>query len=141
MTTDWGELRRVVENRFKLQWANATPIKWDGVPFIEPTGRAWVALFLLDGDSTQVTLETTPRYRDVGVVVNQIFAPQDGGTQEARRLSALAAAVWRGWTAQVGAAGWLWLRAPSLARVGESEGWLQFNVTCGYRFDRKPWVS
>jgi hypothetical protein len=141
VTTEWGELRRVIEARFKAAWSNRTPVRWDGVPFVEPAGQPWVALYLLDGESNQLTLETTPRYRDVGVVVMQVFVPEDSGTQEARRLAAFAAAALRAWSAAVGDTGWLWMRAPSIERVGVDAGWLQFNVTVRYRFDRKPWAA
>lgn len=120
--------RAAIEGRFNTQWGSTTEIAWDNVPFTPPA-TAWVRLSILPGESFNAALGATA-VRHPGVIVVQIFTPEDTGTAQARTLAQSAANVFN--NARFSG---IRCRAAGIFRVGTFDGWYQMNVNIPFERD------
>ncbi len=121
--------RQYIEEHFSSGWLD-TSIAYENVSFSPEEGTPWVRLTILDADSRQVSMGSTKLYRNNGVIVVQIFVPENTGTGDARSMADQVAAIFRG-TQFNG----ITCRAPSPRRVGTANGWYQLNVSIPFFFD------
>ncbi len=126
---------KAVEGRLQTNWT-ATPIKFENVPFKE-TASAYIALFLKDGEGTQITLGSPALRRWPGIIMVQVFVPERTGIQQARNYADGIGAIFDRQQFSQGNSGVFTCRIPSIEMVGVNQGWLQVNVTIPYHRDRQ----
>lgn len=118
------------------RWASAwtqTPTAHGNVPFDPAAGTPWVRLSVIDGAGQQASVGAPQAVleRHAGVIVVQVFTPSGEGEGRARWLADQAAAVFR----RQSFSG-VSCRTPSFARLGESGGWFQVNVSIPYWYEQ-----
>lgn len=114
-----------IQTRFSTAWGATTPVSYPNVDFTPPVDAAWVQFSLLGGAAQQVDLGTTATFRNIGVIVVQIFVPTGSGVAVAMGHADSAAAIFR----RASFSG-VTCRAPAIRRVGvdDSDTWYQVNV-------------
>jgi hypothetical protein len=122
--------RLAIETRFNASWATATEIAWDNVEYTPTQGTDFVRLTIIDGDSSQVSLGNSPLHRSIGIIDIGIFVSLNSGTASARGYADRAAAIFR--EAQFSG---ILCRSPAIYRIGENDGWFQYNVTVPFHRD------
>ncbi len=135
MANEFSNAVKEVENRLNVNWADTTPIKYDNVPFQEPQGVPWIAVFLLETIGDQISTNK-PRHRFEGEIVIQIFTPLHQGSKVALDLASQAAAIFR--RAQFGTtdSGFFTCMTPQIQPIGVEEGgWYQVNLAVPYKRD------
>lgn len=89
-------LNQTVENAFATAWGSTTTVAYDNVAFVPPTGSSWVKIYVRDGDSSKITLGTSPqRRRTIGTVFVDIFTPIGQGSAPVRTLADSVKAVFK----------------------------------------------
>ena len=131
----WANERQAIESRLAAAWTT-TPIRYENVPFAQQT-TPYVALFILDGQGDQISLGTPALRRWVGIIVVQVFVPQDTGTQLARSYADTIGAVFDRAQFSSGSSGMIRCRIPSVTVVGITNGWSQLNVTIPFIRDKQ----
>jgi hypothetical protein len=127
--------RVAIESRVQTNWTT-TPIKFENVPFKE-TKDAYVALFILEGEGQQVSLGTPATRRWPGVIIIQVFVPEDSGTKLAKTYADALAAIFDRVQFSSGNSGTISCRIPSVETVGAKDGWHQTNVTVPFKRARQ----
>ncbi len=138
----FATIAAAIRSRFNTQWGSTTPIAWENVNYTPVTGTPWVRLTILPATARHAGLAVgssatgNRRYREGGLVVVQVFTPENEGDGESATLAEAAAAVFRGVTASgirySGPRG----EAPRIRTVGEDgEGWYQRNVEVPFEVD------
>lgn len=117
--------RKDVETRFQNYWGTTTEVLYDNMTRVPERGTPWVRLTINEGQSNIIGIADTNLYRNLGVIIVQVFVPEGQGTASARQLADQAAAIFRG--AQFGSG--ITCRAPQLANIGVIDGWYQINVS------------
>ena len=120
--------RQIFEARMSAQW-KTTSIAWDNDDFIPTPGTAWVRFTIINSDANNASLGSNILIRDTGFLDIGIFVPVGTGTNTARGYVDTIAAIFRNWSS-----GGITCKAPVIKRVGELNGWFQYNVTVP--FDR-----
>lgn len=129
------DTRKAIESRLASNWTT-TPIRFENVPFTE-TAVPYVALFILDGEGKQISLGTPSLQRWAGLIVVQIFVPQDTGTKTARTYADAIGAIFDRQQFASGNSGTIRSRIPSIRRIGITHGWDQTNVTIPFIRDKQ----
>jgi hypothetical protein len=124
-----------IRSRFNTQWSSlrpGIPVFFDnaGDDVTPPQNSAWVRLTVLPGQSQQVAMGNTRRWRRIGVAVLQIFVPAASGTGLAQELGDTVIEIFEGLTLSG-----LIFRATSLSRVGLDGAWLQYNADTPFQAD------
>src|SRR5438067_1643878 len=91
-------IARIIEFTFKTKWDALLPAisaKYQNVTFVQPTTNEWIAMSILPGSGTQITLGQQRVTRQLGVVMFQIFTPKNIGTRRAKQISDLIAQQFR----------------------------------------------
>lgn len=141
MATDAVDFRAAVGTLFNTGWAGATPIAWPGRDFEPPADLAsFVRMTIIESDSRQIEIgHTTNQYREVGLIIFQIFTETDQGDGLALTLADNVANIFR--SQQVTYTdGRAIFRAPQRRVIGpNSDGvsssagnWFQVNVSIPY---------
>lgn len=129
----WASERTAIESRLNANWTT-TPIKYEWAPFQE-TRSPYVALFIRNGDRSQITLGGNPTIRSVSVVIVQIFVPAEQGTALAKAYADSIAAIFDRVQIVTTDSNLISFQTASAESVGELEGWAQCNVTVPYSRD------
>lgn len=129
----WASERTAIEGRLNANWT-ITPIKYEWAPFQE-TRAPYVALFIRNGDRSQITLGGSPTIRSVSVVIVQIFVPHEQGTALAKAYADSIAAIFDRVQIVTSDSNLISFQTASAEAVGENDGWTQFNVTVPYTRD------
>lgn len=127
--------RRAIEDRFKQNWTT-TPIKFENAPFLE-IRSAYVAIFIREGDGSQISLGTVALRRWPGVIVFQIFIPQETGTKAAKAYADTIGGIFDRAQFFYGNSGIIRCRVPSASSSSVRDGWYQLNVSVPYIRDRQ----
>lgn len=125
---------KAIEIRLTTNWTT-TPIRYVNAPFKE-TDQPYVALFVLDGDGHQISLGPVALRRWVGIIVIQIFVPQDSGSRVAKTYATTLAAIFDRVEFSTDASGLIRCRVPALREVGIINGWYQLNVEVPFIRDK-----
>lgn len=130
--------RSAIEKRFADNWTGTTAakVRYENAPFNQPKTGAWVALTIRDGIAQQASISSQPLNRYPGIVVIDIFVPENTGTDEARRLAELAAAIFRNVQFSAGSSGTITCRVPYVTTIGARDGWFQLAVTVNFYRDK-----
>lgn len=129
----FADEERALQELFEDNYS-ASPIKWDNAPIEDDLvrGVGYVAFFILNGDSQQISLGTHPVDRHPGVVVIQSFTPENEGSRAARERFDLIDPIFKRKELVLGNSGLIRMRVPSMTRVGTNDGWYQSNIEIPY---------
>jgi hypothetical protein len=132
MAVDFEDAQKAIETKFSTAWGTTTEVAYDNVDYVPPANvLQWVRLNVLNGATIVAGLAGSANlYRTAGVVVIQIFIKEGEGVRQGLLLADTAAAIFRG--TQVDG---VLYRAPSIVRVGPSDGWYQVNVNIPFQWD------
>lgn len=123
-------VRIAIESRLQDNLVDSIPIKFDNVPFTFPSKKtSYIALTIQTGEGVQVAM-SPKRFRHVGIITCQIFAPEGKGTKEVGEITDRISAIFQG----VQFSG-ITCRTASSIRVGETEGKFQINVNIPFFWD------
>jgi hypothetical protein len=135
MTSGFADERRAIEARFSSMYTTTT-VKYENVSFSKPSA-SWVSLYILNTEARRITLgDSTQIHRFPGMIVVNIFTPEDEGTQEAREIADTVSDIFRDAQFSAGSSGLITCRTPSLDPVGTREGWYQVNVSTLFQRDK-----
>ena len=91
---------------------------------------AWARLSILNGEGFQVEMGMTNRWRYPGIAVVQLFVPKGSGTGLAEQVADSMKLIFQGRTISG-----VVFKATSLLKAGESEPWVQYNISTPFHFD------
>lgn len=78
-------LNQLVESRLSSQWGVTTPIKYENIEFVQPTGSSWISCAVKESDSRKITLGSGAQVRrTIGTIFVEIFTPVGIGSSTAR---------------------------------------------------------
>ena len=131
----FADERKAIESRLAAAWTT-TPIRYENVPF-GATSSPYVALFVIDGEGQQISLGTPALRRWVGIIMIQVFVPQDTGTQLAKGYADTIGAIFDRAQFSSGNSGTIRCRVPSIQSIGIQNGWHQINVSIPFIRDKQ----
>lgn len=131
----FADERKAIEARMAAAWTT-TKIRYENVPFAS-LSTPYVALYILDGEGLQISLGTPALRRWVGIIMVQVFVPQDSGTQVAKGYADTIGAIFDRAQFSTGGSGTIRCQIPSLKSVGVTNGWQQVNVTIPFIRDKQ----
>jgi len=120
----WASERASIEGRLSANWATTT-IAYDNVDFDPPDNAAWIRLNILNGDSGYRALEGKKRH--AGVIILQLFAPKNQGSNTLRGYADTLAGVFEDTSFND-----VVCRNASITNVGFNQEWYQLNVSIPY---------
>lgn len=126
------EIRIAIEMRV-AQWDEA-PVDYDGIPASPSLQQAieskasWMRCRIDHGVSFTAGVGHKPCVRRTGLIIFQIFTPENSGSRPAAVLADSLAAHF-----EYSQAGAFETQAASVQRIGESDGWYQYNVSLPFR--------
>ena len=127
--------RQAIEARLEANFT-AMPIRFENAPAAE-TQDPYCALFIRRGEGHQITLGPSPQLqRWAGLIVVQVFVPEDTGTQVIADYADSIAAVFNRQELSTGASGLIRCRVARVDTIGTRNGWFQMNVTIPYIRDK-----
>lgn len=130
--------RRLIEKHFQTQWALSSmaskKVKYQNIPFNQPSNESFVALFIFSGANDQITLGTGPLIRNVGMVDMQVFTPIGEGMKEAREIIDVLDTIYARQTLTEGSVV-IEFRDPEIMEKGEQDSWYQINAAYPFRKD------
>lgn len=122
-----------IEALFHATWDSlspAIPVVHDNESY-DPTSSdvtEWVRLVIRPGDAEKKTIATVnSKYRYKGVVFLQVFTRDGVGTGRANEIADIFSAIFRDRIYSN-----IHFSVPAVTRVGNSNGWFQTNLDCGY---------
>lgn len=126
--------RDLISTAFNTGWSARTPVAWNNVQFTPPDTSAWVRFSVTNNFSSQQNLGSAPNrsFRRQGIVFVQVFVPLDDetGLENGDILAEAALSIFEG--KQVSG---IWFRNGSIAEVGPTDRWFQYNVTFDFQYD------
>ena len=132
----FADERKAIESRLAAAWTT-TPIRYENVPF-GAISTPYVALFIIDGQGQQISLGTAPVLRRwVGIIMIQVFVPQDTGTQIVKSYADTIGVIFDRAQFSSGNSGTIRCRVPSIQSIGIQNGWQQINVSIPFIRDRQ----
>lgn len=130
--------RAAIQKRLVDNWdAVTTPIQFDGVPFQTPQDTAYIAMWILRASGQQISIETNPLHRYIGIISFKVLTPANQGSSPAMKLVDSIDSIFRRQTFSYGASGVIVCRVGTPTWVGARANWYQANYTIPYRRDIK----
>ena len=133
------DARIAIESRFATNYTS-TPIHfWSAnVPFKPTPGQSYVAISISYGDGRQITLGEIPQvHRYTGIIIVQIFTPEDKGAKASDDIADLVDPIFRRAQFSFGVSGVITCRTPVKEVVGVKDGWYQVNMKCLFKRDKQ----
>lgn len=110
---------------------NSVPTQYDNQgDFTKPSGKGWYRCSVEMGEDFQASLGANPRFRNLGMLMVQVFIPESEGDAECLRLANLVRAHFR----RLNTAN-LSFYVPRLIPVGLRGGEYQRNVHCLFDYE------
>lgn len=134
VATSYGVARSKFKELVATGWTESAdlPVEWPNAELNpKPVDKAWARFSIIEGEATQVdTGATTKRFRNIAVMVIQIFVPLGKGTAETESLVDRIRNNFSGkkYSNVV-------FRVCKPVTVGKTEAWWQTNVVCPFFFD------
>lgn len=127
---DYSEAARAIESRFSQNWENQLPVAWENLDYVPTPGHAFVRAFVLENDSFQTSIGSTPCVRNLGRINIQVWTPANTGTRAGRDyaveiLSYFRCKAFDGVVCDSGL----------LVNMGIKGEWHRFVVSVGFHFD------
>ncbi len=122
--------RVLIFGMLKSAWNESTQglIQWENMPFTQPTGRVWLAAFILDSDSFQASLPAgTTLYRHPGILQIDVLGPLDQGTRQLTEVIDLLTPIFRRVTRQTSDGQLVKFKVPRTVNLGEQNGWWRYS--------------
>ena len=108
-------------------------VAYPNAEFTIPNSGPWIRVSIVPGETRAIEMGGTKTFRQVGVVVLQLFDNVGKGDGALLELADTLTPVLR----SVIDSG-VTLRTPSLSRIGPTDGgWYQMNLTCPYHADEQ----
>ena len=114
--------KSAIENHFRTQWANRTPIVFENGESIEQ--GEWVRFTVIDGKAKQISMGDNPDFRHVGVAFAQIFTAKGTGSGRAIGLADVVDTIFRNLVI-----GRIHFRVPQIDRIPSNGTTFQINVS------------
>ena len=131
--------RQHIEDRFNTNFATGTtPVQYDNVDFLISGSSTladnkgldeWCRLTIIPGETTNQTVGAT-RQRSVGVIIVQVFTKTGTGSDRARAIADSIKTVFENKSFNG-----VRTHATSISRIGDSDGYLQINVSTPFYVD------
>jgi hypothetical protein len=109
-----------------------TDIEYQNIQYDLDRTKSFIRVNIFRGDAPQKTMggPTGNTFRQLGVIVIQIFVPSDNGTKDANDIASELCTIFRnkqfdGVTCY----------SPGINDIGDVEGWYQINVNCDFHYD------
>jgi hypothetical protein len=122
--------RVLIYGMLKNAWNESTqgPIQWENMPFTQPTGGIWLAIFILDSESFQASLPAgTTLYRHPGIVQIDVLGPRDQGTKQLTDAIDLLTTIYRRKTVITSDGQHVKFKVPRTMNLGEQNGWWRYS--------------
>lgn len=133
VATALGIVRQAYQNSVVSGWESNhdLPVEWPNHALRKPEGVLWCRFSIIAGQSFQAEISgSLKRFRNLFIMMVQIFAPADTGTAETDRLVARISDAFRGKKFSN-----VVFKDVTPTQVGKTEGWWQTNVACPFFFD------
>jgi hypothetical protein len=131
----FADERRAIEARFAANFSTL-PVAYENVPFAQPASGGFVRLTIRPAGARQASTGSSPLQRYAGLIVADIFVPENTGTATARAHADTVEAIFRQAQFSAGNSGTITCRTPSIEAVGVRDGWFQLSVSVPYQRDR-----
>lgn len=117
---------------FAAQWAGLTTVAYDDVKFDIPNGATWARLTIRHSYGYQASIGSpgANRFRSIGTVIVQVFAPEGNASKDARAKADAALEIFRGLSHQG-----IDFYDAYAREIGNADGWFQINVIAPFRYD------
>jgi hypothetical protein len=135
----FADERAAIAGRFSSNWSGTTAdrIRWENQKFRQPESGAWVSLSIRNGEARVAGISANdPLNRYLGIIIVDVFVPEDTGTDTARTLADAAAAIFRNVQFSAGSSGTITTRVPSIFPAGTRNGWYQLSMSVRYHRDK-----
>lgn len=125
-------IRLAIETRLST-W-DGVPVEYDGAPQSQEliaaieAKQSWVRATIQHGSSFTAGVGSDPCVRRTGLIQFQVFTDRLKGSRPAALLADSLAAQFEYYQS-----GQFETQAASVQRIGESDGWYQYNVTLSFR--------
>ncbi len=127
--------RRAFEARLAANFTTL-PIKYENVPFDQPT-TPWIAITVLPAGGERISIGTTvKRHRYVGNLQIDIFVPEDTGTSAVRGYADTIDTIFRDQQFSAGSSGTITCRTPAYVPGGVKDGYYWAILTVAYYRDK-----
>jgi len=125
-----------IRSTFKTQIADAQSIStgYDNAPYDRPENTKHVLLSIVPGESVQVSLGATKRFRHPGIMSAAILVPLEVGDKDALEIADFIDLAFRATTFTVSGQA-VHFRTPAIQRVGRDGKWWRVNVNVPYYAD------
>jgi len=125
--------RVAIESRMSDNYSSTT-VKYENIPYTQPTDATWVSLTILSGSGTVDSIGSGANRleRFSGVIQIDIYVPEDGGTKSARDIADLVHTVFDNVQFSSGSSGTITTRVPSYSTLGVEAGWHHSVVSVAY---------
>jgi len=125
--------RQLIES-YVQDYYTDTSVKYDNIPFDQPTGEPFISLTILSGTGTNTALGGQ-RVRYTGVIQVDIYVPENSGTRAARDIASSLRDLFTNKEITDGSTT-ITCRVASLNRVAKAPaGKYRISVTIPYTFD------
>lgn len=134
----WETERTAIVQYFTTNWVVADgPVMYENQPFTQPAG-IFLALTILVSGSRQASLKTTATlYRTLGNVQVDVYAPENKGTADARKLADKITRLFLNKNLTTTDGDLMSFGVPSITILGNRNGRYRIAVTCPYRRDER----
>lgn len=132
MSPTFESIRLAIERRL-ASW-DGVPVEYDGAPQTPALKAAidakepWVRCTIQYGQSVTAGIGSAPCVRRTGLIMMQIFTPLDRGSRPAALLADSLVPLFEFYQD-----GHFETQAMSVQRIGESDGWYQYNASTSFR--------
>jgi hypothetical protein len=126
--------RHAIEGRMEDNYSS-TDVKFENVPFKQPSEDSWVALTILSGNGEQISIGTgsaSRLKRFAGIIQIDIYTKENVGTKTAKDLADTIAAIFDSVQFSNGSSGTILTRVPFFQTLGVTDGWLHSVVSVAY---------
>ncbi len=130
----FADTRQAIESRFAANFT-ALPVWYEGAPF-DPPKTGYVRLTILGGDGAQISTGASPLHRYAGVIMIDVFMPEETGTATGWAHCDTIEAIFRKVQFSAGNSGTILCRTPSARTLPAESGWQPFQVSVPFQRDR-----
>lgn len=133
---NWQDERAAFETRVKDNFSTC-PVQFPGVPLTPPNNGVWAKMQLLPSTSQRITLGPDGLFREYGVLLFQLFGPQNAGTADLRDVADELTTLFREARFSYNNSGLIRCYVPALHDRGATPdgNWYQLNLYTNYQRD------
>jgi len=131
----FADERKAIETRFAANFT-ALPVQYENQRFAMPATGGWARLTIRNAGAGQISTGSSPLHRYAGVILADVFMPEETGSQAARTHADTIEAIFRRAQFSSGSSGTILCRTPSITTVGVADGWFQVQVSVPFQRDR-----